>query len=617
MKRYITIILSLFLAHAAITLHAQVNNHFIHTVSKGQTLYSISRMYQKSIQEIIELNPGSEKSISVGQKLRIPQEKATVQNIASATKNTEPRYHTIQAGETLYRLGKMYNVSPIEICEANPGLSINNFRTGEVILIPAGNKAKTQVTTPAQEDKRKKPSRIRTTHKVEKGETIYSISREYGISIEELLTANPELSKTKKLKKKTIVNIPLPASKPEIKKDVEITNSEIFTKAEEKRDSLSLLADNKATRVAIVLPFLLDSYSPNEQNRMVEYYQGLLIAVDKLKQSGYSFEINTFDSGNKDKSLNQLFASGALDNMDLIIGALYPEHNKELARFAQQKNIPLVIPFTSKEDEIFRNPMVYVVNTMQSYFFSEVIDHFTKEFPNSNVIFVSDSTKSNKQEFIESLTQGLDKSGIPHTTIQMSDIVGSAAAITQQEGDSATIVTIKEVMRADKENIFIPLSSGAGTLSTILPSLIILKNSTIGLPTFKLFGYPEWQIYANELRSQLYEADTYFYASFFSHYSLPEAAKFQGEYSQWYNRNLQNIYPRYGMLGYDTGYTFLLAIAKWGKEMPDNINNISFTPIQTGFKFERVNNWGGMVNKKIYFVHYTPNYNIEKIDFDK
>ncbi|MBQ8271260.1 MAG: LysM peptidoglycan-binding domain-containing protein [Bacteroidaceae bacterium] len=617
MKRYITIILSLFLAHAAITLHAQVNNHFIHTVSKGQTLYSISRMYQKSIQEIIELNPGSEKSISVGQKLRIPQEKATVQNIASATKNTEPRYHTIQAGETLYRLGKMYNVSPIEICEANPGLSINNFRTGEVILIPAGNKAKTQATTPAQEDKRKKPSRIRTTHKVEKGETIYSISREYGISIEELLTANPELSKTKKLKKKTIVNIPLPASKPEIKKDVEITNSEIFTKAEEKRDSLSLLADNKATRVAIVLPFLLDSYSPNEQNRMVEYYQGLLIAVDKLKQSGYSFEINTFDSGNKDKSLNQLFASGALDNMDLIIGALYPEHNKELARFAQQKNIPLVIPFTSKEDEIFRNPMVYVVNTMQSYFFSEVIDHFTKEFPNSNVIFVSDSTKSNKQEFIESLTQGLDKSGIPHTTIQMSDIVGSAAAITQQEGDSATIVTIKEVMRADKENIFIPLSSGAGTLSTILPSLIILKNSTIGLPSFKLFGYPEWQIYANELRSQLYEADTYFYASFFSHYSLPEAAKFQGEYSQWYNRNLQNIYPRYGMLGYDTGYTFLLAIAKWGKEMPDNINNISFTPIQTGFKFERVNNWGGMVNKKIYFVHYTPNYNIEKIDFDK
>ena len=71
------------------------------------------------------------------------------------------------------------------------------------------------------------------------------------------------------------------------------------------------------------------------------------------------------------------------------------------------------------------------------------------------------------------------------------------------------------------------------------------------------------------------------------------------------------------MLGYDTGYVFLLAANKFGKDMPSKINNVSFTPIQTGFKFERVNNWGGMVNKKIYFIHYTPEYNIEKIDFDK
>ena len=172
-------------------------------------------------------------------------------------------------------------------------------------------------------------------------------------------------------------------------------------------------------------------------------------------------------------------------------------------------------------------------------------------------------------------------------------------------------------MSSDKENIFIPLSSSAGTLTAIVPPLILLKSDTINIPEFKLFGYPEWQIYANDMRAQLYEADTYFYASFFSHYSLPEAAKFQSEYTDWYDRGLQNIYPRYGMLGYDTGYVFLLAANKFGKDMPSKINNVSFTPIQTGFKFERVNNWGGMVNKKIYFIHYTPEYNIEKIDFDK
>lgn len=622
MKRYITIILSLLLVQATITLRAQESNHFIHTVSKGQTLYSISRMYQKSIQEIIEWNPGCEKSISVGQELRIPQEKAATAATTVADGEKKPRYHTIQPGETLYRLGKMYNVSPIEICEANPGLSINNFRTGEVILIPVSDKAKVfpKTATPqqqAEKEEEKKPE-IRTTHKVARGETIYSISRTYGISIEELLAANPELSKKKKLKRKTILQIPIPTPKKEEPKiNIEITNKEIFTEVEAKRDSITSLDNSNSTRVAIVLPFLLDSYSPNEQSRMVEYYQGLLIAVEKLKRYGYSFDISTFDSGKKEQSLAPLLSSGKLDKMDIIIGALYPEHNKQLARFAQEKEIPLVIPFTSKEDEIFRNPMVYVVNTMQSYFFSEVIDHFAKQFPNSNVIFVADSTKSNKKEFIESLTQGLDKNSIPHTTIQMEDITNVTARIIKHEADSATISSIRKVMKSDKENIFIPVSSGASTLSAIAPSLIMLKNDTIGLPSFKLFGYPEWQIYANEMRSQLYEADTYFYASFFSHYSLPEAARFQDEYARWYDCNLLNIYPRYGMLGYDTGYTFLLAAAKWGKDMPSRINSVSFTPVQTGFKFERVNNWGGMVNKKIYFVHYTPNYNIEKIDFDK
>lgn len=618
MKHLIKTLFTLITILATTTAAAQGNNHFTHTVSKGQTLYSISKMYQKEIREIIELNPGCEKSIAVGQLLRIPQ---TATTTTSSNEEKKPRYHTIQPGETLYRLGKMYNVSPIEICEANPGLSINNFRTGEVIQIPVSNKAKVfsvataKQQTPAKENN---PIEMRTTHKVARGETIYGISRTYGITVDELLAANPDLSPKKKLKRKTILNIPFPTKKEEVvQKIVEITNTEIFTKAEEVKDSLTALTEHTHTRVAIVLPFLLDRYSPNEQSRMVEYYQGLLMAVEKLKRYGYSFEINTFDSGSKEESLEPLLKSGRLDYMDIIIGAHYPEHNKQLAGFAREKNIPLVIPFTSKEDEIFRNPMVYVVNTMQSYFYSEVIDHFVQRFPASNIIFVEDSIKSNKKDFIDTLAKGLKKNNIPYSTIQMEEITNLTASIVKQKTDTASLGKIGKILQADKENIFIPTSSAANTLSTIVPSIIILKNDTIGLPSIKLFGYPEWQIYANEMRSQLYEADTYFYASFFSHYSLPEAAKFQDEFARWYDRNLQNIYPRYGMLGYDTAYPFLLAVAKWGKDMPDRINDVSFTPVQTGFKFERVNNWGGMVNKKIYFIHYTPDYNIEKIDFDK
>ena len=68
------------------------------------------------------------------------------------------------------------------------------------------------------------------------------------------------------------------------------------------------------------------------------------------------------------------------------------------------------------------------------------------------------------------------------------------------------------------------------------------------------------------------------------------------------------------MLGYDTGYFFLLATSIYGEELPERINELDYTPIQTGFIFERLKN-GAMINKNINFIHYTPDYRIEKIDF--
>lgn len=611
MKR-ITYLALLFLLFVA-TANAQSSDYFIHTVSKGQTLYSISRMYQTTVKEIIDQNPECVNKLSIGQKIKIRQNKLQSQQQEST--NNGERYHTIQPGETLYRLGQKYGITPQEICEANPGLTISNFRSGEVILIPAPKQSAQQPVVEQKapiEQTQPDTIPIRTTHKVAKGETVYRITKLYNISEEELRAVNPGIKKNK-LKKNTVINIPYSARElalirfKEIEKQQrEQTNAEVFKRIEQIKDSISNNDTFEGIRAAVILPFLLDSYSPNEQARMVEYYEGFLMAVEKLKRYGYSFEIHTFDSGKESNSLEPLIAGGELDNMDIIFGALYPKHNKQLADFARKKEIPLIIPFTSKEDEIFRNPMVYVVNTMQSYFYSEVIDHFSVEFPNANVVFVSDSI-NNKKEFVSALSESFQQRGTPYSTISLSDI-------TNPEVNKAKL---QELMKEDKQNIFIPTSSNEVTLSTLLPTLILLNNDTINLPDFKLFGYPEWQIYAGNMRNEIYEVDTYFYASFFSHYTLPEANAFQNEYIRWYNRAPQNIYPRYGMLGYDTGYVFLLAISKFGNNMPDNINKVSFTPVQTGFKFERVNNWGGMVNKKIYFVRYTPEYTIKKIDFDK
>ncbi len=591
--RQTLLILALVLGTA--TASAQKADTISHTVAQGQTLYSISKLYNTTVDEIARLNPGCTGKLAIGQKLIIP---------SGGQKEKSVRTHTIKNGETLYRLSKMYNVTTDELCAANPGLSINNFRAGEVIVIPVKGEKESEATTAPQANREKKQSNIIGIHKVQRKETIESICELHGITREELIEANPVL-KEKRLKRKMELSIPAPMVKerPAVKDAVVQEHKEHIEKVVSKG-----INDDKVLNVAIVLSFLLDSYAPKEQSRMVEYYQGFLMAVEQLKREGYSFTINTYDAGQKDNSLDSLLSSSAFDNVEMIFGASYPKHNKELAKFAKEREIPLVIPFSSKKDEAINNPTVYVANGIQQFILPQISSRFVKTFPNANVLFIEDTIESNKKEFIKSLTAELDKDSIPHTTLPMELI---------SNGDTV-LHTLSNAFIEEREFVVIPTSSSAATLNTLLPSLLHARSiDTLNVAKFKLFGYPEWQIHARDTRELMYEVDTYFYATFYSHYALPRVAEFQEDFIRWYNRSIQNIYPRYAMLGYDTGYFFLLAGTLFGNEMHQKINQTPFNPVQSDFTFERISEKDGFINKKFFFIHFCPEYWIEKIDFDK
>lgn len=616
MKRYRHIIILTALLLFAAFANAQNGEFINHKVTQGQTLFSISKMYDTTVEAIVKNNPGSASKLSIGQVLRIPKQKADNGNNEQDVVRNGKLYHTIRSKETLFSLGKRYGVTPDEICAANPGLSINNFPVGKEIVIP-GQKSEAKSAqkeppykfVPVEKDKTPK---IEKTHTVKRRETIEKICNNYGVSVEDFLKVNPEL-KGSEVKRKMVVNIPAKRSaKEENKQPVLIVGT---PDPEPEKEIYNRFADG-TTRIAVILPFLLDRYAPEEQGRMVEFYQGFLMAVERLKREGHSFEINTFDTGAKEKSLDSLISSGALDRMDLIIGAYYPNHNKELGRFVKDKDIPLIVPFSNKKDELYNNPMAFFVNTLQAAILPDVATNFVTTFPNANVIFVEDTVKSNKRDFIKTLTAQLDKNGIPHTTIQMEQIAFNEKEI--ENDDEELVLPFASLAAEGMENIIIPTSSSKETLNRILPGLVMANLlDTALMNDFKLFGYPEWQVYAQQTREQLYEVDTYFYATFFSHFSLPEAARFQNDFIRWYNRDLQKIYPRYGMLGYDIGYQFLLATTLYGSELPQKINELQTSPLQSGFKFERMENNGGMMNKKLFFIHYTREYNIEKIDLDK
>ena len=181
--------------------------------------------------------------------------------------------------------------------------------------------------------------------------------------------------------------------------------------------------------------------------------------------------------------------------------------------------------------------------------------------------------------------------------------------------ESATAQAMKEVLRSDKENIFIPTSGSDVTLIKIIPQLTVLVRENPDA-NVHLFGYPEWQTYTKDHLEAFFELDTYFYSSFYTNNLLPAAINFTKSYRKWYGKDMDERYPKFGMLGFDTGYFFLKGLSRYGSGFEKNLNEMNLVPIQTGFKFQRVNNWGGFINRKVFFVHFTKNFELIKLDFD-
>ena len=592
--------MALTVAPAGMMMAQNTSGHFLHTVTKGQSLYSISSMYNVPISDIVKLNPGSDERIKVGQALKIPQTSAENQVV----------FHTIQAGETLYKLSVKHGVSVERICRANPGLSVKNFRVGQVIAIPPKSKATSEVTTqtpapaPQVQTTPSEPlkPKCRDMHKIQRKETVYSISRMYGITEEELMAANPEI-KNKKLKKGKFLCIPYAQKKvvetpkaPTQQEDSTLTDAQLFDKNKKESKKIATI------KAAVVLPFNTDGTgTKDEQVRMVEYYEGFLMAVDSLKEKGVSIDLYTYDSGKTTASVKQILNKPEMKTMDIIFGPAHADQVKPMAEFAEKNNLRLVVPFTSKGDDVFNNPSVYQINTPQSYLYSEVYEHYLRKFPDAHVVFLDANTgHTDKADFIKGLKEELKNRQMTFKELKGEDI--------NPEG-------MKLVVDSLRENVIIPTSGRNVALIKILPQLIVTSREHPNY-NMKMFGYPEWQTYTDDHLASFFELDTYFYSSFYTNNLFPEAIQFTNAYRKWYSKDMANTFPKYGMLGFDTAYFFLLGLHKYGSNFEDHMNQMMITPIQTGFKFDRVNNWGGFINRKVFFVNFTKNFELIKLDFE-
>ena len=590
--------LTFFLSLSSVTVYSQKNNKqviftneqgsdiFYHTIERGQTVYAIATMYGVSVEDIYRLNPESKEGIKAGSTLRIPQKDSA---IAPSGKADNYTYHTIQPKETLYSLSIKYSVPATDIIAANPGLSTSTFTIGKNIRIPP-TRLETLPTT------EKKTVQKEMEYTIQKKETMYRICRKFDISSVELLRLNPELKNG--VKAGMVIKIPV-ASEEVITQNI---------RQPEEREVNALLSTPKDIKkvnriqVALLLPFMTNETTQSSAtSRFVEYYEGLLLAVDSLRNMGTSIELSVYDTGNGTKKVKEILKEDALSNANLIIGAVQNDQIGEIADFAQKHNIKYVIPFTSKNDDVLSNANVYQVNTPHSYLYSKAAQAGCDLFSDYNIILVNIKDKEEKPEFIKAFKTEMQQRDIPFKEVTY-------------KGDTFA-TDIEAAMVRDKRNVVLPTSASLDAVNKIkapLRMLSELKEEEKEPYMVNLFGYPEWQTYTRECLEDFYALNTYIYSNFYADNLSPEVHSFYSDYKNWYSKNLINTFPKYGILGFDTGMYFLGAINKYGSNFENNLDKIHYKSIQTGFDFHRVNNWGGFINTNLFIVHYKNDYTVTR-----
>jgi LysM repeat protein len=327
-RRFLICLLGLFLLQVSLVAQETVsvertNNkvilegtvYYVHQVKPGETLYAISRAYNISQKEIAIENPGVISGLQIGQALKIPVDPKLQEEI-NTSEFVEPgetgKFHTVQAGETLYGIAMIYGLRQVDIEQANRGVTAENLKPGQRLRIP-------EEVVVEEEHAYNEEGLI--YHEVKRRETLYSIAGYYSVTIEEIRGLNPELGWGGP-KKGQIIRIPAPqlTEQPQTREEPGVEDDSDYAgwyegKDEYEYDEFDSRHENirRTYRIAFFIPFdfremepldslLKDIELPSRRNRIIErymmeekipqsvnfleFFQGTLLAIDSMRKTG-------------------------------------------------------------------------------------------------------------------------------------------------------------------------------------------------------------------------------------------------------------------------------------------------------------------------------------------
>lgn len=609
--RVLTVVFSILLSASAGSLYAQEQvvyidgvKYRVHSVEKGETLYSLSKRYGVPIDEMVASNPILGEGLKAGQKIKIP---FGVTNPA-AKEEKRPRrkfdIHVVAKGETLFSISRRYSVSVDVLMADNANIDPARLPVGTKLYIRKSEMGQTDAAE-AKEELRRHSEVMSSVaeggfgyHVVHSGETASDIAERFGTTESNLLSING-YSKPSEMREGSIIKVPTTP--------IHLQTAEPSTDAAPAADIMfSALDDGKTARVALMLPLRVDN---GPMPHYVDFYQGFLLGLDDIRRLGHSVDVRLFNTAHDSARIRELLESGLLDGSDLIVGPVYEDELIPVANYAEKRSIPLVSPLANIVHA--ESNVVFQMSPAAATKFDKVRNLFDGS---KRVVLISGD--SNDAEFESEVLQMLD--GRPYERFRYAYEHPSVIERRQKEYEEAlrrglaateyvSPSDLSPLLQGETPSVFVVLSDNEVEVDRILAALasanISLTSRSRTVVPFVVFGNTRWNRYRNIDRSIFFTDNVVMLSTYHMRRNDERVRDFDSRYAESFG----TVPSLYSYRGYDAAMIFVESLFG-GIETA--LAGRRFVPLQTPYSFERDDKSGIRVNSEWVRVNYNSNFTI-------
>ncbi len=602
MKRFILCCLAVFytattlfgVTKSQVVVYINGQKYYIHTVEPKETIYSIAKAYEVSQESLLEINSSE---LKAGENIRVPYIEQEIAKKETPTPRQIRRTfseHKIERGETLYSISRQYEISINTIIEDNPLIDPIAIPLGEKLLIRKKMKGKT-----SNEQNRAQWSEYQADlnltahndgfqyHIVEKGETIYSLSRQSGITEEELTTLNDLQGG---LKAGAIIKLPATDSLG--------VETEIGDKIQETLEHITLrsLDRGRPLKVALLLPL---SRNNKASLQFAEFFRGFEAGLDSVKNRwGRDITLTLYNTERKKGAVANIIDSKEFEGTNLIVGPIYEELLQPVLNYAEQKQIPVVSPLAALKESSSSVLFQMAPPTQGKY--DKVREMISDTTRMVTLIYTEQTDSLFENTIMEIMGDRLYSTHI-YEYANPTEVAEKMKEEEESAGD------LSKYINNGKMNTIVVMSSNQTDVDRVLSALSSAQINIVArggrTPKYEVLGNSEWSKYKNIDPTILFKNNVVLISSYHAKRDNDKVRQFDSDYIERYN-SLPSLYV---YRGFDAAMIFGEGIYS---DMDNNLEGRSFTPLQSHYRFETDPQSGIHVNKEWIRINYKSNYKI-------